>query len=113
MSRGLGKVQRMCLDVLRQHDWVVDSITIAAEALSKQAISESEHASFRRALRKLAAHGLVIDMGRCFRDGRRHWATPETAKRYFDKVEITFGKQAAIDARARSSCAPDRLSLPT
>lgn len=81
MSRGFGKVQKTCLRVLREQDYPEDSITIASLALGKDSITTSEHSSYRRALRKLARAGLVVDMGRNWRRGRRHWALPEVAER--------------------------------
>lgn len=109
MSRGLGKVQRMCLDVLTEQEKMLDSIEIAGRALDKEAINDSEHVSFRRALRKLADRGLVVDMGRGFRDGRRCWALPDAAKRYFERVESAFGRRAAMEAKARSNFTAERF----
>ncbi|MFW5690836.1 MAG: hypothetical protein ACOCXY_03410 [Planctomycetota bacterium] len=109
MSRGLGKVQRMCLDVLSRQESTLDSIEIAGRALDKSEINDSEHVSFRRALRKLADRGLVVDMGRSFHDRRRRWALPDVAKRYFERVELVFGKQMAAEAKAKSSFTADRF----
>jgi len=109
MSRGLGKVQRMCLDVLTQDGKMLDSIEITGRALDKYEINDSEHVSFRRALRKLADRGLVVDMGRSFHDRRRRWALPDVAKRYFERVELVFGKQMAAKEIARSSFRADRF----
>ena len=103
MSRGLGKVQRLCLDVLEERAKLLDSIEIAGRALGKYEISDSEHVSFRRALRKLAARGLVVDMGRGFRDGRRCWALPDVARRYFERVEAAFGRRVAREVKANTS----------
>lgn len=103
MSRGMGKVQRMCLDVLEKSDKTIDSIEVAGRALGKMQVEISEGRSFRRALQKLAEQGLVIDMGRHWRFGRRHWATREVAEKYFEHVERTFGAQAAKRDRSESS----------
>jgi hypothetical protein len=86
MSRGLGKIQRMCMDVLANQESMLDSIEIAGKALGKKEINDSEHVSFRRALRKLARAGMIVDMGRGFHDGRRRWALPDVAKREFDEL---------------------------
>ncbi len=108
MSRGLGKIQQMCLSVLTEQDKLLDSITVAAKAVNRNEITDSEHVSFRRALRKLNAMGQVVDMGRYFRDGRRRWATPQVAKRYFDRIEIHMGRQMADSRRRESRFTPAR-----
>ena len=109
MSRGLGMVQRMCLSVLESHGDHLDSIEIAGRALDKEVINDSEHVSFRRALRTLAERGLVVDLGRGFRDGRRRWALPEAAKRYFQDYERLFGRRQAMRARLTSRFTADRF----
>ena len=63
MSRGFGKIQRMCMDALAKQESMLDSIEVAGKALGKEVINDSEHASFRRALRKLARAGLIVDIG--------------------------------------------------
>ena len=84
MSRGLGAIQRGCLEVLESNkDDTMDSITIAGRVVGRKTITEAEHVSVRRALRKLAKARLVIDLGRHFRRGRRHWALPEAAAKYY------------------------------
>jgi hypothetical protein len=107
MSRGLGKVQRMCLTVLTEQDRLLDSIDVAAEAVHRNLITEAEHVSFRRALNKLKVQGKVVDMGRGFRDGRRCWAVPKVAKRYFDRIEASFGKRMADQFRRKSRFLPE------
>jgi len=109
MSRGLGKVQRMCMDVLANQEEMLDSIEIAGRALDKKVINDSEHVSFRRALRQLSAKRLVVDMGRGFHDGRRRWALPHAAKRYFDHYERCFGRRPAMEAKARSNFTAERF----
>ena len=109
MSRGLGKIQRMCLEVLTEQGKRLDSIEIAERALGKDVINDSEHASFRRALRKLSAKGLVVDMGRRFRFGRRHWALPEVAKHHFEHIERDFGRSALMEHKARSRFTLERF----
>ncbi len=102
MSRGLGKIQRQCLSVLTEQDKLLDSISVAALAVGRNGITESEHVSFRRALRKLKTMGKVVDMKRRYRGGRRHWATPSVAKRYFDRVEKSMGRHMANCLRRES-----------
>ena len=108
MSRGLGKVQRMCLDVLKGSGKMLDSIEIAGRALDKREINHSEHASFRRALRKLADMGLIVNMTRHWHNNRRWWAMPEVAKRIFDREAKVFGRQAADERKAESRFTKDR-----
>jgi len=109
MSRGLGRIQRMCLDVLTEQGKMLDSIEIAGRALGKEVINDSEHTPFRRALRKLSAKGLVVDMGRRFWSGRRHWALPEVAKHYFERIESVLGRRASMEHKARSHFTPERF----
>jgi len=109
MSRGLGKVQRMCLEVLAGQREEIDSIVIAAKALGKDEISDSEHVSFRRALRQLARAGKVVDMGRAYHNRRRYWALPEIAKRSFDLTERCLGREAAMQAKARAKFTAERF----
>ncbi len=70
---------------------LLDSIEIAGRALGKYEIDDSEASSYRRALRKLAEAGAIVDMGRNWHNGRRHYALPEKAKRYRRRVRETFG----------------------
>ncbi len=70
---------------------LLDSIEIAGRALEKYEINESEASSYRRALRKLAEAGAIVDMGRNWHNGRRHYALPEEAERYRRRVRETFG----------------------
>ncbi len=92
MSRGLGAIQRGCLDALESNQEPLDSIAVAALVVRRNEITDSEHASVRRALRKLAKAGRVVDLGRRFRSGRRHWELPEEAEGInFDEVGITPG----------------------
>ena len=107
MSRGYGKVQRMCLSVLTEQDRLLDSIAVAAIAVGRNEITDTEHVSFRRALNKLKAEGKVVDMGRGFQDGRRRWAIPTVAKRYFDHKEKIFGKRFVDQDRRKSRFLPE------
>jgi len=97
----------MCLSVLTEQDKMLDSIEVAAIAVGRNGITESEHVSFRRALNKLKAQGMVVDMGRGFRDGRRNWAIPTVAKRYFDHKEKIFGKRFVDQDRRKSRFLPE------
>ena len=109
MSRGMGKVQQLCMEVLAEQSKEIDSIAIAAEALQKDEITESEHVSFRRALRQLERAGKIVDLGRSFRDRRRHWALPEIAKRYFHDEEKFFGKEKVMRDKAKANFTTERF----
>jgi|SRR5690625_1167364 len=92
MSRGPGKTQRAALQTLEAADRPLDTLAIAATALGRNTITEAEASSYRRALRRLADAGLIVDLGRHWRYGRRGYATPEAAERYHQRVQQTFGK---------------------
>ena len=92
MSKGHGQVQRSVLAVFEAAPReLLDSIEIAGRALGVYEIDDSEASSYRRALRKLAGAGAIVDMGRNWRDGRRRYALPEGAGRYRRRVRETFG----------------------
>lgn len=97
MSRGPGKLQRAILDFFENpppgQDDMPDSITLAGILHNVNPVPESAVVSTRRALRGLAERGLIVDMGRGWRYGRRRWATPERAAKYLKRVERTFGKR--------------------
>ena len=95
MSKGPGQVQRSILAVFdAAPDDLLDCIEIAARALEKRTITESEASSYRRALRKLADAGGIVDMGRRWRSGRRRYALLAAAERYNRRVRETFGELA-------------------
>ena len=83
MSKGPGQVQRSILAVFdAAPDDLLDCIEIAARALEKRTITASEASSYRRALRKLADAGVIVDMGRKWHHGRRAYALPAAEERY-------------------------------
>ena len=83
MSKGPGQVQRSILAAFdAAPDDLLNCIEIAGRALEKRTIAESEASSYRRALRKLAGAGVIVDMGRKWGNGRRAYALPATADRY-------------------------------
>ena len=88
MSRGLGKIQRDCLEVFKLNDGeLLDSIQVAIGVVCRDTITDSELASVRRALRKLAKAGLVVDMARRgWASNTRHWALPETAAEWYRTI---------------------------
>jgi hypothetical protein len=92
MCRGLGALQRACLDVLTTRRQHLDSIAIAAAVTGHNPVTLSEHASTRRALRKLAKAGAIVDMGRYWRMGRRHWGIPEVADEARRRALAMFGR---------------------
>ena len=65
-------------------DDLLNCIEIAGRALEKRTIAESEASSYRRALRKLADAGVIVDMGRKWhgQHGRRYYMLPAAADRY-------------------------------
>ena len=75
-------------------DDLLDCIEIAARALEKRTITASEASSYRRALRKLADAGVIVDMGRKWHHGRRAYALPAAAERYNRRILETLGKLA-------------------
>ena len=93
MSRGHGQTQRAILQVFEATpDELLDPIEIAGQALDKMEITESDASSYRRALRKLAQAGLLMDMGRHYTNGRRRYALPEYAARYNSLLRKAFGR---------------------
>ena len=92
MSRGIGKVQQDCLRVLRERRGELDSISIVAVSLGRLEITPAEHASYRRALRRLAKLGQVVDLGRGYRDRRRRWAVPEVAERQLKMEQLLLSR---------------------
>ena len=93
MSKGPGKVQRAILELFESEpDIMRDSIEIAAHVFDRNPVPQSEVVSTRRALRGLAARGLIVDMGRHWHINRRRWATPEKADRHQERVRRTFGR---------------------
>ena len=92
MSKGYGKLQRAILDIFESNpDKMLDSIEIGCLAYGENPISTAQASSVRRALRKLADAGEVVDMGRGWRQARRRFALPETAEAYHKRVQNTFG----------------------
>src|SRR3954468_8589599 len=102
MSRGPGIVQRRILDILAEHDRLIDTIELAALVFDvrpndagQYLLSEARLVSVRRALGKFAKEGKAIDCGRNWRSGRRCWASPWAAKAYYDRVKNTLGRRRA------------------
>jgi hypothetical protein len=98
MSRGHGAIQRRLLDVLSDQDRLIDTIELAALTFEVQpndagqcVVNDAQIASVRRALGRLKREGKVIDLGRNWRHGRRCWASPAAAERYYRRVKIVFG----------------------
>jgi hypothetical protein len=84
MSRGAGWVERAILDLFREHpDKNLSSIGIAALCLAIEEITDSQHSSFCRALRRLVRRGALVDLGRRWRDGRRRYRLPGSAPTRF------------------------------
>ncbi|MFC6199136.1 hypothetical protein [Ponticaulis profundi] len=95
MSKGYGKLQRAILDVFESDpDKLLDTITIGVRAYGVNPISRAQASSVRRALRKLVDAGEVVDLGRSWRQARRHFALPSTAAAYRKRYQDTFGQRA-------------------
>ncbi len=92
MSKGHGQVRRSALAVFEAApNELLDSIEIAGRALGKYEIDDSEASSYRRALRKMAEAGAIVDLGRSWHDGRRRYALPDEAERYRRRFRETLG----------------------
>ncbi len=95
MSKGPGQVQRSILAAFdAAPDDLLSCIEIAGRALGKRMIAESEASSYRRALRRLAEAGVIVDMGRKLHAGRRYYALPAAAGRYNRRIQEILGKLA-------------------
>lgn len=98
MSKGLGKIQRSVLKVFELNsDCSIDSISVAGLVFDKTEVNDSELVSVRRALRSLVKSGFLSDMGRGFRQGRRHYATPEYYEKYKKRLQSTFNEKHTKD----------------
>ncbi len=78
MSRGLGRIEKRCLEVLEEQDARTDqkamgTTTIAANVYGVEKLTAAQHASIRRALGGLAKKGHVSRTGRWHLDYSEHW----------------------------------------
>src|SRR5690348_3630824 len=84
MSRGLGKVERKCLEVLadksQSKEGLFSTTLLAARVYGVEQITAAQHASIRRALSGLARKGLVIRLGRRQRANAEHWGLASEAR---------------------------------
>ena len=83
MSRGLGALQQALLEAVQEHGCL--STFMACRLAYKieptdivggkpfHLIIDVQHSSVRRALAGLAKQGLIVNLGRRFRDGRARW----------------------------------------
>lgn len=103
MSRGLGHLQRECIRILGLCG--MNSAEGIAVHSYERAVTESQIASFRRALRKLARRGQVIDMDRRWVGGVRIWALPSQAKEHCDRwpLPLCTSEWSKLDARIKAS----------
>ena len=95
MSRGPGRTQRQALEVLEREARSMDAVEVACSALGRT-ITGSEASSYRRALRSLARRGIVADLGRSYRFGRRHYATLDVAAEMQERYRATFGEPWSV-----------------
>ena len=105
MSRGMGDIQRGCLEVLGLNKGgPLDSVMITVCVVCRDEVTASEHSSVRRALRKLADAGKVVAMSReGWSDGRRRWMLPEAhaafiaecKRREAEEIKAELARRAA------------------
>jgi hypothetical protein len=88
MSRGLGALQRALLEAVQEHGLSTFMACRLAYKIEPtdivggkpfHLIIDAQHSSVRRALAGLAKQGLIVNLGRRFRDGRARWCTPAYA----------------------------------
>ena len=115
MSRGHGRVQQRLAAALERSDEILDTFVLAAIAFDYEpdesgriTVAERHLGSVRRALTKLAAEGLIFDLGRHWPGGRRHWANERIALRFkiramrhLNLVDGAAGDLDAVRARAQ------------
>ena len=89
MSRGAGKLQRRLLAILEEDEDLIDTYELTARAFDYEAdadgqitLNEVHLVSVRRALSGLVRTGKLLDLGRHWRGGRKHWANERVALRY-------------------------------
>lgn len=110
MSRGLGQVQKKCLEALARkvpgdsddlvRQGVFETIMIACSVFGQDVISQAQYASVRRALGALARKGLVKNLGRHWHNNRGRWALPEAAKIFWER-EKRAGFEPSLPGGAR------------
>jgi hypothetical protein len=95
MSRRLGTVQRMVLEVLKDGDR--QSAGARAKAATGQPfpLPESTYRSVARALRSLVRIGLVKDLEVGWQRGCRVYELPDAADAYQARVQSAFGETQA------------------
>jgi hypothetical protein len=98
MSKGIGGLQRALLAAIQEHG-CINTLEVARHAYKIEPcdtvdgvpyhyINDAQHAATRRALAGLAKRGLIVNLGRGFRDlggswaGRVLWCTPLYAEEY-------------------------------
>ncbi len=94
MSRGLGALQRRVLSTLAARGSYALSLDVAATVFATSSVTPAQDAATRRALRGLAARGLVVRLPNKFRRGQHAWASPDAAAAYQRRVSATFGDAA-------------------
>src|SRR5215216_3723479 len=100
MSRGLGKIQHRLIKILRAHPGHLDTFELTARVYELSpderghvVLSHVQVGAVRRALRALVNKGIIATVGRHWRGGRQHWANPEAAARYHERVSTVFGRE--------------------
>lgn len=87
MSRGIGATQRAIMEFFqRDPERMCTAIELACEITGKNPCDYSATVNVRRALRSLAARGvLACPQKRGWANGRKRWALPATAEAYREK----------------------------
>jgi hypothetical protein len=97
MSRGLGRVERGCWDIIQRNEYLPTSEIAALvfelfgtedgeECFFPDKVNKAQASATRRALRSLARKGLIVPLSRRYQDGERRWATVEAAKKYLEQT---------------------------
>jgi hypothetical protein len=109
MICGLDHIQLACITVLAARNGPLDSIEIAARVgeikpnpLSIYVGTAEQVSAIRRSLGYLADMGLICDMGRGPRAGRRHWATPDVARRSVVQDHAVYRRRASHSVASKS-----------
>jgi hypothetical protein len=120
MSKGGGGLQRALLAVIQEHG-CLNTLEAARRAYKVKPcdtvdgvpyhiINDAQHAATRRALAGLAKRGLVVNLGRHFRDpggswaGRVLWCTPQHAEEYRAKTQAAEADLAKLRAMHHLHC---------
>lgn len=109
MICGLDHIHLACIAVLAARNGPLDSSEIAARVgklkpnpLGIYVGAAAQASAIRRSLGYLSDMGLVRDMGRGPDEGRRHWATPDVARRSVGQAHAVHGKNGSCPFASKS-----------